>query len=112
MIKMIKTREDYLARKREVQRAENLTDMQYRMAITQVAKEYKDSLRMALLESSTIKEGTETFQLKEGTETFQLKVDYIKAKQDYNKYKILELQQETIELERIYQKEWKSLSNN
>lgn len=100
---MIKTREDYLARKREVQRAENLTDMQYRMAITQVAKEYKDSLRMALLESSTIKEGTETFQLK---------VDYIKAKQDYNKYKILELQQETIELERIYQKEWKSLSNN
>lgn len=98
---MIKTREEYLARKREVQKSENFTNIEYYMAITQVAKDYKNSLRMALLESNSINNETELFQLK---------VDYLKAKQEYNKYKILELEQENVELEDIYKKEWESLS--
>lgn len=98
---MITIREEYLARKREVQKSENFTDIEYYMAITQVAKEYKNSLRMALLESNSINSDTEVFQLK---------VDYLKAKQEYNKYKILELEQENVELEEIYRKEWESLS--
>ena len=98
---MIKTREEYLARKREVQKSENFTNIEYYMAIAQVAKEYKNSLRMALLESNSINNETELFQLK---------VDYLKAKKKYNKYKILELEQENVELEEIYKKEWESLS--
>ena len=100
---MITTREEYLAKKREVQaKSENFTDIQYYMAMVQISKEYKDSLRMALLESNSINSDTEVFQLK---------VDYLKAKQEYNKYKIFELEQENVELEKIYKKEWESLSS-
>ena len=101
---MITTREEYLAKKREVRaKSENFTDIQYYMAMVQISKEYKDSLRMALLASSTTQNDTELFQLK---------VDYLKAKQEYNKYKILELEQENVELEEIYKKEWEDLSSN
>ena len=97
------TREEYLARKREVQvKSENFTNIQYYMAMVQISKEYKDSLRMALLESNAINSDTKVFQLK---------VDYLKAKQEYNKYKILELEQENVELEEIYKKEWADLSS-
>ena len=97
------TREEYLARKREIQvKSENFTNIQYYMAMVQVSKEYKDSLRMALLESNAINSDTKVFQLK---------VDYLKAKQEYNKYKILELEQENVELEEIYKKEWADLSS-
>lgn len=100
---MITTREEYLAKKREVQaKSENFTDIQYYMAMVQISKEYKDSLRMALLESNAINSDTKVFQLK---------VDYLKAKQEYNKYKILELEQENVELEEIYKKEWADLSS-
>lgn len=97
------TREEYLARKREIQvKSENFTNIQYYMAMVQISKEYKDSLRMALLESNAINSDTKVFQLK---------VDYLKAKQEYNKYKILELEQENVELEEIYKKEWADLSS-
>lgn len=100
---MITTREEYLAKKREVQaKSENFTNIQYYMAMVQISKEYKDSLRMALLESNAINSDTKVFQLK---------VDYLKAKQEYNKYKILELEQENVELEEIYKKEWEDLSS-
>ena len=100
---MITTREEYLAKKREVQaKSENFTNIQYYMAMVQISKEYKDSLRMALLESNAINSDTKVFQLK---------VDYLKAKQEYNKYKILELEQENVELEEIYKKEWADLSS-
>ena len=100
---MITTREEYLAKKREVRaKSENFTNIQYYMAMVQISKEYKDSLRMALLESNAINSVTKVFQLK---------VDYLKAKQEYNKYKILELEQENVELEEIYKKEWADLSS-
>ena len=96
-------REEYLAKKREVRaKSENFTNIQYYMAMVQISKEYKDSLRMALLESNAINSDTKVFQLK---------VDYLKAKQEYNKYKILELEQENVELEEIYKKEWADLSS-
>ena len=73
--------------------------MQYYMAMVQISKEYKDMLRMKLLESN-----------EDNIEAFQLKVDYLKAKQEYNKYKILELEHENQQLEEIYKKEWENLS--
>lgn len=98
---MFTTKKEYLIKKRDIQTAENLTNLQYYMAMVQISKEYKDSLRMALLESSTTQNDTELFQLK---------VDYLKAKQEYNRYKIMELEQENAELEEIYKKEWENLS--
>ena len=95
-------REEYLAKKREIQTSDNFTNLQYYMAMVQVSKEYKDMLRMKLLESNAINSDTKVFQLK---------VDYLKAKQEYNKYKILELEQENVELEEIYKKEWADLSS-
>ncbi|HZK19122.1 MAG TPA: hypothetical protein VFC68_00200, partial [Treponemataceae bacterium] len=71
------------------------------MAMAQVAKEYKDMLRMTLLESN---------EVHNDIEAFQLKVDYLKAKKEYNKYKILELEHENEQLEKTYKKEWENLS--
>ena len=96
---MIKTKKDYVIKKREIQTSDNFTNIQYYMAMTQLAKEYKDMLRMALLESN-----------EDNIETFQLRVDYLKAKQEYNKYKILELEYENQQLEETYKKEWENLS--
>ena len=98
---MIKTKKDYVIKKREVQTSENYTNMQYYMAMAQLAKEYKDMLRMALLESN---------EVYNDIEKFQIKVDYLKAKQEYNKYKILELEHENQQLEETYKKEWENLS--
>ena len=98
---MIKTKKDYLIKKREVQTSENFTNMQYYMAMSQLSKEYKDALRMALLEGNT---------KYNDIELFQIKVDYLKAKQEYNRYKIRELEQENIELKEIYKKEWENLT--
>ena len=98
---MIKTKKDYVIKKREIQTSDNFTNMQYYMAMSQLAKEYKDMIRMKLLESN---------EVHNDIEAFQLKVDYLKAKQEYNKYKILELEHENIELEETYKKEWENLS--